>query len=104
MGGKSREIKLSTRTFSKAGDGTEFFRSMLGRYKNGQRVSDADAADLHALLERHDDRDDKIGQGISHFYTDTAPEGFTRCFWVARTDGSHEDFSFMHCLKKKPYD
>jgi len=104
MGGRSREIKIETRTFRKHGDAVTFFRDMLKKYSNGQRVSDVDATDLRALLERHDEQEEKEGAGISHFYVDAAPEGFTRCYWIARTDNSYVDFSFMHCLQKKPYD
>ena len=104
MGGKSRAIQIETRTFIKHGDAVIFFREMLKRYSNGERVSDADALDLKALMSRHDEQSEKEGSGISHFYVDVGPEGFTRCFWIARTDNSNIDISFMHCLKKKPYD
>ena len=104
MGGKSRQIKIKTRTFNKHGDAVMFFREILGRYSNGERVSDTDSKELLALLERHDEKQDKIGVGISHFYVDAGPEGFTKCFWIYRADKSVIDFSFMHCLKKKPYD
>jgi len=105
MGGRTREIKLSSITFSKAGDATLLFRSMLGSYKNGQHVSKADSIHLQALLERHDEQDEKIGSGISHFYVYDAPDDqFTRCFWICRTDHTRVAFSYMHCLKKKPYD
>jgi len=104
MGGKARKIEIPTRVFNKHGDAVLFFRKMLARYSNGDRVSDADALDLKALMSRHDEQQQKEGCGISHFYVDEGPEGFTRCFWIARTDGSNIDISFMHCLEKKPYD
>lgn len=106
--GRTRKIALETRTFDKAGDATSFFRDMLNRYQIGERVSDADAADLTALLERHDERDDKIGIGIAHFEVrtppDDTPQFSQKCFWIARADGTAIDFSFVHCLAPKPYD
>jgi hypothetical protein len=70
---------------------------MLNRYASGSRVSDSDAAILAAALARHPDAAEKIGQGIAHFEVKTADYG-TRCFWVCRTDGSKEKFSYFSCL------
>ena len=106
--GKARKITLTTREFAKAGDATAFFREILNRYGIGDRVSAEDAADLSALLERHDERDEKIGKGIAGFEVNNppadAPPFSTRCFWIVRTDGSKIDFSYPHCLEAKPYD
>jgi len=106
--GRSRAIAIKTRTFEKAGDATAFFRAMLGRYRIGERVSDEDALDLLALLDRHDERDEKIGSGIAGFEvsyppSDT-PQFSQRCFWIVRSDGTKIDFSFVHCLAPKAYD
>lgn len=100
----ARKIVLTTRVFEKAGDGTAFFKEMLNRYPLGATVSAADAKDLDALMERHDERDEKIGVGVDHYEVQAGPEGFTRCFWIVRTDGSRIDISYLHCLKPKVYD
>ncbi len=106
--GKARKIPLKTREFAKAGDATAFFKAMLNRYEIGDLVSPQDALDLSALLERHDERDEKIGAGIAGFEVNTppadAPPFSTRCFWIIRRDGSKIDFSYPHCLEPKPYD
>jgi Protein of unknown function (DUF3223) len=106
--GKARRISVGTRSFDKAGDATAFFKEMLNRYRIGDRVSDEDAVDLSALLERHDDRDEKVGTGIAGFEVNNppadAPPYSTRCFWVMRTDGTKLDISYKHCLEPKPYD
>lgn len=106
--GKARKIPLRTRVFDKAGDATAFFAAMLNRYRIGDRVSAEDAADLTALLERHDEREDKIGGGIAGFEVnippDDVPQFSTRCFWLIRTDGTKIDISYKHCLEPKPYD
>jgi hypothetical protein len=103
--GKARAIELETRVFTKAGDATIFFRRMLNRYSIGDRVSEEDAADLRSLLKRHEEMDEKTGSGIDHFVVDYAPEEYSgQCFWIVRTDGSKIDFSFKHCLARKPYD
>ncbi len=103
--GKARRIVLDTRVFDKAGDGTIFFQTMLNRYSVGTRVSDDDAKDLLALLNRHDKRDEKVGAGIDHFEVEAAPDGYAgKCFWIVRSDGSRIDMSYTHCLKPKPSD
>jgi hypothetical protein len=104
----ARQIVLSTRTFEKAGDATLFFRNMLKGYTVGERVSDVDAIDLTALLERHEEKSEKIGNGIKYFEVNLPPSEYPpytqKCFWIVRADGSKIDFSVGHCLKRKPSD
>jgi hypothetical protein len=105
---RSRSISLTTRSFDKAGDATAFFAAMLNHYGIGERVSAEDAADLTALLQRHDERDEKVGNGIAGFEVNIpptdVPQHSKRCFWIVRNDGTKIDFSIGHCLKVKPYD
>ena len=103
--GKAREIDIGTQKWGKVGDARLFFRKMLNSYPTGARVSDDDAKHLLALLDRHDEKDEKIGVGVDHFIVDAAPDGqATKCFWIVRTDGSRIDISYLHCLERKPYD
>jgi Protein of unknown function (DUF3223) len=103
--GKARRIQIATRLFEKAGDGMAFFRRMLNSYSIGSIVSVSDSNELRALLERHDEKAEKIGVGINHFEVGAAPDDFGgKCFWIVRTDGSRIDISFKHCLEAKPYD
>lgn len=104
----ARQIALSTRTFEKAGDAKQFFSNMLNGYTVGQTVSDYDAIDLTALLDRHEEKSEKIGEGIDYFEINLPPPEYPpytqKCFWIVRVDGSKIDFSTRHCLKRKPYD
>lgn len=103
--GKARQIRIATRVFEKAGDATQYFSSMLNRYSIGDIVNFHDSQDLTALLERHEEREEKIGVGIDHFEVRAAPDGYIgQCFWIARKDKTFIDFSYQHCLKRKPYD
>lgn len=103
-----RRIPLATRTFEKKGDATAFFSDMLNRYKIGERVTSEDAADLSALLARHEEYDQKAGSGIAgyevNFPPADAPPFSKRCFWVVRSDGTKIDFSIGHCLEPRPGD
>jgi Protein of unknown function (DUF3223) len=106
--GKARRISVGTRSFDKAGDASAFFKEMLNRYRIGDRVTAEDAVDLSALLDRHDERDEKVGVGIAGFEVaappDDVPQFSKRCFWAVRTDGTRIDFSIGHCLKPHPND
>jgi hypothetical protein len=103
--GKRRSIQIGARLYDKVGDATKFYSGMLNRYSTGAVVSQADAVELMALLERHDEKDEKVGTGIIRFEVDAAPdEHKNRCFWIVRNDGSRIDFSFKHCLEAKPFD
>ena len=106
--GKARRIVLSTLTFEKAGDAMAFFKDMLNRYSVGDRVSDADALDLTALIQRHEEVEEKVGAGIDHFEVRLppadAPPFSSKCFWIVRTKGEPIDISYKHCLEQRPYD
>ena len=103
--GKARSIILETRSFAKAGDASAFFSDMLRQYSIGDKVSVADAADLAALLKRHNELTEKVGPGISHFEIGLPPDGYAgQCFWIVWIDGGKIDFSIKHCLERKPYD
>jgi hypothetical protein len=61
------------------------------------RISADDAIVLKAALALHPEAQAKIGCGISHFSVRSADFG-TKCFWVNRTDGTTEKFSFRSCI------
>ncbi|WJI78038.1 MULTISPECIES: DCL family protein [unclassified Mesorhizobium] len=70
---------------------------MLNRYRPGDAVSAADVAFLAEALKRHPEARTKIGSGIRSFDVRSADYG-TKCFWVLRTDGSEERFSYKSCV------
>jgi Protein of unknown function (DUF3223) len=105
--GKAKTIRLSNgRTWMKKGDALDHFRAMLARYRDGERVSDAnDHNDLAALLEVYDailatGHATKAGVGVSHFERrrDQDHLGHTSCFFVVRKDGTSIDFSTRRAL------
>lgn len=93
----AKPINIGNHHFSRQLDALNFYKEMLGRYSPGERVSDMDAIDLHALLLRHQDVENKTGCGISHFMVQKDGYG-GRCFWVVRIDDSQEDFSYKRCI------
>jgi hypothetical protein len=103
--GRAKPIELPSKTFAKREDAILFFRAMLHRYRDGERVSMEDSVLLGELLRRHPD--DKIGIGLDYFYRDRNPEQPNSGFHLMRLDGRWTDFSFMKCIdgrKPEPYD
>ena len=49
----------------------------------------------YAILERHPQRQEKIGVGLKHIEVRMSAYGNNRCFHVIRTDGSVIDFSWQ---------
>lgn len=97
---RGKPVEIATRSFDNQSKATEFFREMLGRYKAGDRVSDDDALDLSALLERHDEYPQKVGAGVDHFELMATDHG-TNCFRIVRVDGTGTDFSYRHCITQR---
>ncbi len=97
----AKPVKLATRSFSKTGDAHAFFSAMLNRYQVGERVSDDDALDLAAVLERHPEYQQKIGSGLDHFEIMMTEHG-TQCFRIARIDGTGTDFSTRYGVTGRP--
>lgn len=91
-------------------DAIEHFRRMLGRYDDGERVTDAaDDSELRALLARYDSvvppgAPTKTGSGIAYFSRErNAEDGWaTSGFHVHRTDGTSIDFSFYSAVQTDP--
>jgi hypothetical protein len=100
--GRAKPVMLDTRTFATQTEARTYFKTMLNRYQIGDRVSDADAADLNALLKRHTEYTDKIKGGIDHFDVDLPPDFSTKCFNIVHADGSKIDFSYGHCIDQIP--
>jgi hypothetical protein len=53
-------------------------------------------------LDRHPQRDEKIGVGIHHFEVQSADYG-THCFAIVRKDGAAVNFSFKVCISPEKY-
>lgn len=96
-----KSVNLPSVDFRTQKEATEFFRSMLDRYEDGEDVLDEDDTLLFELLQRHPEAQVKIGCGIKRFYRDRADGQATSCFHVERIDGTTTDFSFYKCISSK---
>ena len=79
----------------------QYFKQLLGGYNHGDRVSGDDALQLYALIERHPERDRKVGCGIDHFEVRQSEYG-NNGFWLVRSDGTSTDFSYLSCIQGEP--
>lgn len=95
--GKAQPIEIGGLHFEKKTDAREYMKAMLNRYRPGATVNEADSAFLAAALRRHPEGALKIGSGPRRFEVRSADYG-TQCFWIIRTDGSEERFSYKSCV------
>ena len=93
----AKPISFGSLYFARKGDAEDYLKDMLHRYDVGDKVSSDDAIVLKAALALHPDAEAKIGSGLSHFSVRSADFG-TKCFFINRSDGSAEKFSFRSCI------
>lgn len=94
---KSQAVQILGHHFPRKSDALLFLKTMLNNYRPGDTVSDEDKAFLLEAIKRHPDSAKKIGSGIKSFEVRSADFG-TQCFWILRTDGSIERFSYKSCV------
>lgn len=93
----AKPLTLGPMDFATRGDATSYLRSILRRYDVGDRVNALDEQVLRAALARHPEAKVKIGCGVAHFSVRSADFG-SKCFWLNRTDGTTEKFSYKKCV------
>lgn len=91
--------KLGEMTFKDKAECWGYMRALRDSLIRGATVEGKAHTVLKALLEKHPKYDQKVGCGFASFKYDEHPEYTgTMCFFIVRTDGSSEDFSFRKCL------
>jgi hypothetical protein len=76
------------------------FKALIVKTKNDAVIDEQGKSHLLELLKHHEKGEEKL-KDIKDFTVSLHPEyKQTRCFFVIRTDGSKEDFSFHKCLNK----
>lgn len=97
---KGKPVELGHRSFPTQKAAIEYFRDLLARHAVGDELAgeSADFRDVRAILERHPERDQKVGCGIDAFIV-RLDDNANKMFWLRRTDGTETDFSFYSCVK-----
>jgi len=87
------------RSFPTKKSATAFFQELLASHNAQDELTgeSPDFPDVRALLERHPDRDQKVGCGIGAFIVRLDANG-NKMFWLRRLDGTETDFSFYSCV------
>ncbi|XP_012574546.1 DNA-directed RNA polymerase IV subunit 1 isoform X2 [Cicer arietinum] len=78
---------------------TSASRFILNKYPIDQILSERDKLTIMKVLHFHPRRNEKLGSGPQHIKVGWHPK-FTdsRCFFIIRTDGTVEDFSYRKCI------
>ncbi len=93
----AKPVDIGSLHFDRKGDAIKFLQGILYTYELGDRVTIEHAKILTDLISMHPEASDKIGSGIESFSVRSGDYG-TQCFWVNRSDGTSEKFSFKACL------
>ncbi|WP_306260428.1 DCL family protein [Pararhizobium sp. IMCC21322] len=94
---RAQPVEIGDMKFAKKGDALNYLKSLLNRYSPEERVSAVDEIFLLKALKNHPEVSEKVGAGVAHIFVRRADYG-TKCFWVRRTDGSEERFSYKSCV------
>lgn len=94
---RAQAVQIGETIFAKKGDALTYLKEMLNRYKLNERVSELDSDFLKEALKNHPEYKEKIGVGIDHFEVRSGDYG-TQCFWIIRSDGTAERFSYKVCV------
>eukprot|EP00897_Mesotaenium_endlicherianum_P007826 jgi/Mesen1/7071/ME000369S06400 len=98
---KSGAVQLGYKEFSDAIDMFTFFYDLLHRWTVNQNINEYEHHALVDLISKgHYDPASKIGAGIKAFQVRDHPEHLSRCYFILRSDGSVDDFSFRKCVDK----
>ncbi len=94
---RGHAVDFGNVAFPTKGEALAFLKAMLNRYRPGDTVSEADAAILINAVQHHPDAVEKTGSGVAAFEVRAAEYG-TQCFYIRRTDGTFERFSYKSCV------
>lgn len=89
------KYSLADREFPRKGDAVNYVRGVLRGAALGDRIDDPI---VHALLEQHPRREEKVGRGVAGIEVQSNDWG-DRCFAVRADDGDLIAFSFLECFK-----
>lgn len=75
------------------------FKGLIMKTKNGEDIPEDGATLLKNLLKHHPKSEEKL-KDLQSVTVDFHPDhNMTRCFFVKKTDGTKEDFSYHKCIQ-----
>lgn len=98
-------IRIQNKNFTTKKEAEDFTRTILYKYEYGKALQGDDLLFVLELLERHPDKQYKIGAGVKEIVVRPDDKyGQTRHFTVIRSDNTSIDFSFKKCFAENPND
>ncbi|MCO5600510.1 hypothetical protein L7F22_054623 [Adiantum nelumboides] len=93
------EAKLGPKVFSSSMDMFNYFYELLRNWPLNLNVNKYENLMLVDLINQgHSEPEKKKGTGIEAFQVRVNPDFHSRCYYIIRTDGSAEDFSYRKCV------
>ena len=93
-------VDLGHRVFQTKAAAQKYFREAISQRQVGEKITEQDPLyrDIAALLQRHPERDQKVGVGLQSFAVHLDAAG-NRMLCLERLDGSTTDFSYVSCVR-----
>jgi hypothetical protein len=97
---RGEPVILKRRSFQSKKEAQEYFRMEISSRDVGTEITSQEEffADIRSLIERHPEREQKVGVGIEAFIV-RLDDNRNKMLWLRRTDGSSTDFSYITCIR-----
>ncbi|GJP36642.1 hypothetical protein CLOM_g21126 [Closterium sp. NIES-68] len=97
---KSGPVVLGPQTFATGLQMFNFFLDLLRGWPVNLDINQYEHMVLLDLLKKgHSDPTSKVGAGVRAFQIRPHPQFHSRCFFLVRTDGTVDDFSYRKCVE-----
>ncbi|GMH19360.1 hypothetical protein Nepgr_021201 [Nepenthes gracilis] len=98
-GEKSASVNVGPKSFRSSVEIFDYYFNFLHQWAANVNVNKYEHMALLDLIKKgHPEPDKKIGAGIHAFQVRYHPVWKSRCFFLIRSDGSVDDFSFRKCV------
>ncbi|KAL3647224.1 hypothetical protein CASFOL_008192 [Castilleja foliolosa] len=97
---KSLLTKMVSQHFSEVGIRkiSQRLKRMLKEYPMNSKLKEQDKSTAMKALQFHPRWETKVGKGVLDIKVGRHPDHKETCFFLVRTDGSEEDFSYNKCI------
>ena len=95
---RCKPLTIGDKHFRTQTEAKDFIQALLNSQPLKTVIPEPHHSFLCALIVLHPRAAEKIGAGVKHFTVEPALHG-TRCFYLARVDGTKTDFSTGKCVR-----
>lgn len=97
--GRSIPVEVGGRRFPTKGALTAYMRELVSRYSVGAYLDSKDVGFCLSLFKHHPEAESKFGVGITMIEVRRDEYG-NKHFQIHRSDGSSDDISWVHCVRR----